>query len=52
MHYSGHLEPEDDAMSFLPSSQQEAVVRVSCIFRKKGTIVKGSYLRAAEIEKM
>jgi hypothetical protein len=26
MHYSGYVEPRDGALSFLPSSQQEAVV--------------------------
>jgi hypothetical protein len=48
MHYSGYVEPRDGAVSFLLSSQQEAV---ACgVFRKKVTVLKGGCLRAAEIE--
>jgi hypothetical protein len=31
MHYSGYVEPRDGAVSFLLSSQQEAVTCVLCI---------------------
>jgi hypothetical protein len=31
MHYSGYVEPRDGVMSFLLSSQQEAVAYVRCI---------------------
>jgi hypothetical protein len=49
MHYSGFLEPQDGVVSVLLSSQQEAVVFILCI-QKESHVLKGSCLRAAEIE--
>jgi hypothetical protein len=49
MHYSGYVEPRDGAVSVLLSSQQEAVACVRCI-QKESHVLKGSCLRAAEIE--
>jgi hypothetical protein len=50
MYYNGYIEPQDGAMSVLFSSQQEAVVCVCVVFRKKVTVVKGSCLGMVVIE--
>jgi hypothetical protein len=41
MHYSRYVKPQDGAVSFLLSSQQEAVGVQCTIFRKKIPVAKG-----------
>jgi hypothetical protein len=48
MHYSGYVEPQDGAVSFLLSHQQEAVTCVRCI-QKKVTVLKGAEWRKSRM---
>jgi hypothetical protein len=49
MRYSGYAEPSP-FFSRANKKQMRACVRVCDVFRKKVTVVKGSFLRAAKIE--